>query len=80
MATSELLTKTKGRLNRQERPQEEDDSSLLSNEEITAQIASYEKKFGMSSQEFLQRMENGTAPDTFETMDWMILLRHQSRF
>jgi hypothetical protein len=50
--------------------------SVLTQEEIEAQIDHYEKVFGMSSEEFLQRMRAGTADDTFETMHWMMLLRH----
>ena len=45
--------------------------------DIELQIAEYEEQFGMSSDEFLHRWHNGDAPDTFETMDWRILLRHQ---
>ena len=48
----------------------------LSYEEIAAIISRYEDRFQMSSKEFLQRVSEGTAPDTFETMDWMILLRN----
>jgi len=55
----------------------EEEISVLTQEEIEAQIAHYEKLFGMSSEVFLQRMREGTADDTFETMDWMILLRHR---
>ncbi len=32
------------------------------------------EKFDMSSEEFMQRMRSGTAPDTVDTMHWMILL------
>jgi hypothetical protein len=52
-------------------------SATLSQNDIASQIAQYEREFGMSSDEFLQRMREGTAPDTFETMDWMILLRNR---
>ena len=79
MAIVELLPDTKEVVRSQKTYQEKDDSSLLSEEEIQAQIAEYEEKFGMSSQEFLQQMQDGTAPDTFETMYWMGLLRHLSR-
>lgn len=51
---------------------------LISQEEIGQKIARYEQAFGMSSREFLQTMKEGIAPDTFETMDWMILLRYSS--
>lgn len=49
----------------------------MSQGEIEEKIARYEKLFGMSSAAFLQRWREGTAPDTFETMDWAILLRHR---
>lgn len=44
-------------------------------EEAEQLIAHYEQLFVMSSEEFLRRVKDGTAPDTFETMDWVILLR-----
>jgi len=52
-------------------------ATMLSQEDIEHQIAHYEQQFGMSSEEFSRRMREGTAPDTFETMDWMILLRNR---
>jgi hypothetical protein len=55
---------------------QEEEISVLTREEFEAQIAHYEKVFGMSSAEFLRKMEEGTADDTFETMHWMMLLRH----
>lgn len=52
---------------------------VLTEEEIRTQIAAYEQRFEMSSAEFLRHKQNGTAPDTFETMYWMGLLRHLAR-
>ena len=76
MAASGLLeTKDKEDVSFQEITQED----ILTVEEMKAQIARYEKDFGMSSEEFLQQMKNGTAPDTFEAMDWMALLRFLSQ-
>lgn len=75
MATSGLLTETKDDLSFQETTQED----IFTVEEMKAQIASYEEEFGMSSQEFLEQMKNGTAPDTFDTMYWMALLRALSQ-
>lgn len=49
----------------------------LTSEDVESQIAHYECRFSMSSEEFLKRWREGTAPDTFETMDWLILLRHR---
>lgn len=54
----------------------EQEKGAVSKEEIENQIASYEQVFGMSSEEFLERVREGAAPDTFETMDWKILLRY----
>jgi hypothetical protein len=51
----------------------------MSQEEIERKIVHYEQVFDMSSQEFSQKMKEGSAPDTFETMDWMILLRHRGK-
>ncbi|MCP4348954.1 MAG: hypothetical protein GY795_26030 [Desulfobacterales bacterium] len=52
-----------------------DEISVLTEEEIISQISRYEKMFGMSSEEFLRQKQNGNEDDSFETMDWMILLR-----
>ncbi len=55
-----------------------DENDILSEDDIKSQIEEYEKKFGMSSEEFLRKKREGTAPDTFETMYWMGLLLHLS--
>ncbi|MCP4350281.1 MAG: hypothetical protein GY795_32815 [Desulfobacterales bacterium] len=55
-----------------------DENDILSEDEIKSQIEEYEKKFSMSSEEFLLQKRKGTAPDTFETMYWMGLLLHLS--
>jgi hypothetical protein len=52
--------------------------SILSKEEIQAQIYQYEQKFGLSSQEFIKKHQEGNVPDTFETMDWIMLLDYQT--
>jgi len=49
--------------------------TMISDEEIEMQIAEYEKQYGMTSEEFMRQMREGTAPDEFETMSWMISLR-----
>ncbi len=54
---------------------QDDEISVLTEDEIMSQISRYEKMFGMSSEEFLRQKQNGTEDDSFETMDWMILLR-----
>ena len=46
----------------------------MTREDIQAQIAAYEQMFGLSSEELLQSVRDGTAPDTFETNVWMALL------
>ncbi len=40
-------------------------------------IRGYEEQFGIASEEFLKRWENGTAPDTFETNHWARLLQRR---
>ena len=74
----ENLSKYNDLLSNREEEQGLDHSSLvMSQDEIERQLAHYEQVFGMSSEEFLKRKRDGTVPDTFETMDWMILLRHR---
>lgn len=51
--------------------------SLLTHEEIDRRIAQYESQYDMTSEEFLRRRREGTAPDTFETMVWAILLDYR---
>ncbi len=49
--------------------------TMISDEEIEMKISEYEEAYNMSSDEFMRQMRDGTAPDEFETMSWMILLR-----
>jgi hypothetical protein len=56
-----------------------DERSLITDEQIAERIAEYEQHFGINSDEFLQQMRDGTIEDSFETMDWMILLRHKPK-
>jgi len=49
----------------------------MTRQEIEEHIAAYEEMFGMSSDEFLRSVRDGTAPDTFETNDWRILLKYR---
>lgn len=53
------------------------EGSILSQEEIYHQIDVYESKYGMTSQEFLRQFEQGKISDTFEMMDWIMLLNYQ---
>jgi hypothetical protein len=53
-------------------------SSVLSDDAIRRKIQRYEKKFGMSSEEFMEKWRAGEAPDTFETNLWASLLKHDS--
>ena len=57
--------------------QVEEPVGVISQQEIEDQIAHYERTFGMSSEEFMQQVQEGTAPDTFEAMHWRILLRYR---
>ncbi len=55
----------------------EEAAAVMSHEEIERQIEHYERVYGISSEAFIEQVRAGIAPDTFETMDWMILLRHR---
>lgn len=50
----------------------------MTDAEVEAEIAGYEAMYGMSSEDFLEQCRLHTAPDTFETNDWRILLKHRS--
>lgn len=50
------------------------DDGRMTQDEVRAIIADYERCFGMSSDEFLRQWQAGTAPDTRETNDWATLL------
>lgn len=51
-----------------------EERDIMSLEEIDTIVAHYEQKYGMSSEEFMQRND---IPDTYETMDWQILIKFQ---
>ncbi len=53
-----------------------DTDDVMSQDDIESVITQYERQFGMTSEEFLQKCHEGTAPDTYEAMDWAILLKH----
>lgn len=53
------------------------ESDQLTSEDIAKRIADYERAFGMSSEELLEKARDGTAPDTYEVGEWLILLRHR---
>jgi len=44
------------------------DIGEMSQSELEARIARYEAKYGVSSEELLQQVRDGTAPDTFDHM------------
>lgn len=46
----------------------------MSREQAKEQIARYEERFAMSSEELLAMVKLGTVPDSFEVMDWRALL------
>jgi hypothetical protein len=54
--------------------QAQEPDSFLSRSELLEEIACYERKYDMSSEELLQRLDEGTVPDNSEIMDWKILL------
>jgi len=43
----------------------------------SAEIAALEKRYGMTSEEFLRAWDEGTAPDTFETNAWAMILKSE---
>jgi len=47
----------------------------LTAEELRDMIARFERQYGITSEEFKTRWENGDMPDTFETNFWAILLK-----
>jgi hypothetical protein len=47
---------------------------IMTDEEVRAIIAGFEKQFGMTSEEFLRQRKAGTEPDTWETNAWLSLL------
>lgn len=52
------------------------ESDEMSDEDIAKVIAGYEEQYNMTSAEFKKMWELGTAPDTYETNDWYVLLEY----
>lgn len=42
--------------------------------DLQARVAAYERAFGMTSEQFLERWRKGEAPDSYETNAWAMLL------
>jgi len=55
------------------------DKGIMTNTEINAKIAKYEKHFGMTSKEFWEAWHSGAFPDSFEGMAWSMLLRYRRK-
>ncbi len=55
----------------------EDSDIYMTEQEVEEQIAYYEQKFGMSSEEFLQSVADGTAPDEDGIISWKLLLKYR---
>ncbi len=55
------------------------DAAIMTNAELNAKIAKYEEQFGMTSKEFWEAWHNDAFPDSFEGMDWSILLRYRRK-
>lgn len=53
------------------------EEAILSKHEIQMQIEQYEQKYRMTSQEFIQKYHAGDISDTFDMMDWIMLLDYQ---
>jgi hypothetical protein len=51
--------------------------AIITLDDIEEQIAAYESRYGYSSAQMLEMVENNTAPDDYEVMDWRILLGHR---
>ncbi len=54
----------------------DEEVDILLPEEERNLIATYERKYGMPSAEFLIKWKEGKAPDTFETNTWAALLQY----
>lgn len=54
----------------------EDPDAIMTDEEVEAKISCYEKRFGMSSEEFLAQVAAGTAPDEDGIISWKLLLKY----
>jgi len=52
------------------------DEAILTRAEILAIIGEYENQFGMTSDEFRKRWQEGSVPDVFETNSWAMLLKY----
>ncbi len=56
---------------------EEYQEAVATDEEIEAEIKQYEQQFGMSSEEFLEQVRLGTAPDEAGIIGWKLLLEYR---
>lgn len=56
---------------------EEYQGAIATDEEIEAAIKKHEQEFGMSSEEFLEQVRLGTAPDEAGIIDWKLLLKYR---
>lgn len=56
---------------------EEYQEAVATDEEVEAAIKKYEQQFGMSSEEFLEQVRLGTAPDEAGIIDWKLLLKYR---
>ena len=55
------------------------DAAIITNPELNAKIAEYEKQFGMTSKEFWDAWHIDGFPDTWEGMNWNILLTYRRK-
>ncbi len=51
--------------------------ALMDDEDVERQIHAYEAQFQMTSDEFLALKKRGSFPDSFEAIDWAILLKYR---
>lgn len=59
--------------------QAEQPEIFLSEQEVEQEIAFYEAKYQIRSEELMQKVRERKAPDTGEVMDWMMLLQCRNR-
>jgi hypothetical protein len=48
--------------------------------ELNQKLSSYERKYGITSEEMKNRVEQGQMPETNEVCSWLMLLGKRSRF
>lgn len=55
----------------------DDPAAIMTDEEVEAAIKKYEQQFGMGSEEFLEQVRLGAAPDEDGIIGWKLLLKYR---